>query len=457
MKMTFAKRCLAVVAGSILTVAPAFAVEEAASIDELLKLINQAKVSESKEHQQREAEFLRQKQNQQNLLNQAKSTRAAEEARSETLEKAFAENELKVEALREQLNERLGSLKELFGHLTSTAGDMRAIINQSIVTAQYPSRGEFLDELIGKMSSDTKLPKLEEIEQLWAEMSREMVESGKVVKFPATVVSADGEQAQQEVVRIGVFNLVSDGAYLDYSSKSNLISELPRQPSGHTSGIAKLQGASEGFTAVGVDPSGPSGGNLLKALIDTPTLVEKWHQGGLVGYIITGVGVFAVLLAIWRFIVLSGISAKVSSQLKNPSEARENNPLGRVLKVAQANPNMDAESLELKLNEAVLKERPAIESGLNLLKIIAMVAPLLGLLGTVTGMIVTFQQITIFGAGDPKAMAGGISQALVTTVLGLVVAIPTVLLHTLVNGRAQRVLHVLEEQSAGIIAESAEG
>jgi biopolymer transport protein ExbB len=194
---------------------------------------------------------------------------------------------------------------------------------------------------------------------------------------------------------------------------------------------------------------------LLNALVGLPTLTEKWHEGGLVGYIISVVGGFAVLLALWRFLVLSGVSSKVNAQLKN-TQPNENNPLGRVLGVAAANPNMDAESLELKMHEAVLKERPPIEFGLNLLKIIAMIAPLLGLLGTVTGMIVTFQGIMLFGAGDPKNMAGGISQALVTTVLGLCVAIPTVLLHTFVNGRAQRILHILEEQSAGIVAENAE-
>jgi biopolymer transport protein ExbB len=195
----------------------------------------------------------------------------------------------------------------------------------------------------------------------------------------------------------------------------------------------------------------------LRALINTPTLVERWHFGGIVGYVITGVFIVAIFLAIWRFIFLQGVSAKVSSQLKDPASANIGNPLGRVLAVAQANPGLDAESLELKLHEAVLKERPSIESGLSLLKIIAMVAPLLGLLGTVTGMIITFQMITLFGAGDPKAMAGGISQALITTVLGLVVAIPTVLMHTLVNGKAQRILHILEEQSAGIVAGSVEG
>jgi len=457
MKTTFRKCCLALVAGSLMMTAPAFAAEPAASVDELIKLINSAKVTESREHQQREAEFRKAQGNQQALLAQAKAAMTAEENRSARLEQTFDENEREIEVLRAQLDERLGSLKELFGHLTSTAGDVRSNLNQSIVSAQIPGRTEFLDDLIAKMSSDTRLPNLSEIERLWAEMSREMAESGKVVKFPATIVKADGEQVQEDVVRIGLFNLVSDGAYLDYNPKSRVITELARQPAAHVGGTSDLLGASQGFTAVGIDPSGPSGGNLLKALVDTPSLVEKWHQGALVGYIITGVGIFGLLLALWRFVVLAGISGRVSAQLKNPDQPNENNPLGRVLKVSKDNPKLDAETLELKLHEVVLKERPGIEAGLNLLKIIAMVAPLLGLLGTVTGMIVTFQQITIFGAGDPKAMAGGISQALVTTVLGLCVAIPIVLLHTLVNGRAQRVLHVLEEQSAGIIAENVEG
>jgi biopolymer transport protein ExbB len=166
-------------------------------------------------------------------------------------------------------------------------------------------------------------------------------------------------------------------------------------------------------------------------------------------------GVVAFILAIWRIIVLTSISGRVTSQLKS-SEVNENNPLGRVLAVSKSNPNMDTETLELKLHEAVLKEIPSLENYQGALKIIAAVAPLMGLLGTVTGMILTFQAITIFGAGDPKAMAGGISSALITTVLGLVVAIPTVLLHTMVASRSKRIIHVLEEQTAGIIAEHTE-
>ena len=454
MKMTFANKIAAfVVAGACAS--GALAQEKATSLDDLLRMVEQDKISETKEHKAREAEFRRAKNEQASLLKKAEQTKAAEESRSDKLEEKFDAQELLEQDKRKQLQERLGSLKELFGHLTSTAGDLRSNIDGSIVSAQYPGRTDFLDELISKMNSATKLPKIEEIERLWFELQRETIEGSKVVKFPATVIKPDGEQLTQDVVRIGTFNLISDGKYLEFTEK-NKVAELIRQPAGkHLAGASTLESATDGFTKVGIDPTGPSGGSYLSALIASPSLVERWHQGREVGYIITGVGIFAMLLGLYRLIVLFIVSAKVSSQLRSDSP-NTNNPLGRVLKVKEDNPKLDNESLELKLEEAVLKEKPSIESGVNLLKIISAVAPLLGLLGTVTGMIVTFQAITIFGAGDPKAMAGGISGALVTTVLGLIVAIPTVLMHTVVNGRAKRILHVLEEQSAGIIAENAE-
>lgn len=430
--------------------------QKAASLDELLRLVKDARVAESREQAAREAEFKQAKAERAKLLQQAQATRNGEEKRSEQLEKSFADNEREIAALQEQLQERLGSLKEMFGHLTAAAGDTRTTLNHSLVSAQYPGRTEFLDQLIERMSGNTRLPSMAEIERLWYEINREMIEGGRVVGFPATVVKANGEQAQQQVVRIGVFNLLSDGSYLNYRPETGTLAELSRQPdSSYTKAAAQLQSSSAGFTRTAIDPTGPSGGSLLAALVDSPDWLERWHQGGWIGYLISAVGAAALLLALWRLLVLSGVSRRVSAQLASDSPDA-NNPLGRVLKIGLDNRNMDAESLELKLHEQVLKERPAIESGLNLLKIIAMVAPLMGLLGTVTGMIVTFQSITLFGTGDPKTMAGGISAALVTTVLGLCVAIPTVLLHTFVNSRAQRVLHILEEQSAGIVAEQAE-
>jgi len=257
------------------------------------------------------------------------------------------------------------------------------------------------------------------------------------------------------VVRVGLFNLVSNGDYLAYDSNSRSVSVLPRQPVGLAEGVTALQSSSTGVTPIGIDPTGAAGGGFLKAIINTPTLEERWHQGRQVGYIITGVGAFAVLIALWRFLILTFTSIKIRLQLKR-EKIKTNNALGRILKVAEDNRGSDTESLELKLGEAILKESPKIQSGLSLLKIIAMVAPLLGLLGTVTGMIIVFQAITIYGAGDPKAMAGGISSALVTTVLGLIVAIPTLLMHTMLYAKAKILLHILEEQSAGIVAERAD-
>ena len=431
--------------------------EEAQSLEQLLDYVEQGQAREMQENRQRERRFRQDKENQAAELEAAEEERERQENISSELEDEFEENELLITQKQQQLRERLGTLSELFGHLTSTAGDLASNLEFSITSAEFPNREEFLTGLIKKMSSSDRLPSIEEIERVWFELQREMIESGKVVAFDAEVAKPDGERVNQQVVRVGTFNVVSEeGMYLTYEPNKGTLEELARQPSGnYTNLAATLANADSGMKRFGVDPTGPTGGSYLAAMINSPNLEERWHQGGYIGYAITAVGAFAFLLAIYRLIVLSAVGSKVTSQLKN-DKANDNNPLGRVLKIHEDNPSMDPETLELKLSEGILKETPKLESGLTLLKIIAAVAPLMGLLGTVTGMIITFQAITIFGAGDPKAMAGGISGALVTTVLGLLVAIPTVLLHTIVNGRAQRIIHVLNEQSTGIVAEHTE-
>lgn len=458
MKTKFLKVAAIALGGVIAFASAPLMAQEAKSLDELLKFVEKGRISEAKENAAREQRFKAAKYQQGQLLEEAKQTLKQEEERSAVLEGKFEELELILTDKQRQLKERLGVLTELFGHLTSAAGDMRSNFQNSLVSIQYPNREEFVDSLIAKMSGAEQLPRIEEIERMWFEIQREMTESGKIVKFNTTVTSAGGEKQQQNVVRVGTFNVVNeDGEYLQYISETGALQVLARQPSGPYNGWAGDLGTASGgeLNAFGIDPTGPTGGSYLAALIDSPTLEERWHQGGVIGYIITAVGVIAVLIALWRLVVLSMVSSRVSAQLKSTS-ANTDNPLGRVLKVHEDNPSMDAETLELKLSEAVLKEVPGLENSLNLLKIIAAVAPLMGLLGTVTGMIITFQAITIFGAGDPKAMAGGISGALITTVLGLCVAIPTVLLHTIVNGRAQRIIHILEEQTTGLIAQHTE-
>lgn len=427
----------------------------AENLNQLLDFVKQGAVTEQSANREREARFQAAKADQERLLNEAEAERTRQERRSAQLEQQFNDNEIRVAEKQEQLRERLGALTELFGHLTAASGDLSSNLDVSLVSAEYPNRGEFLQGLIDKMSTSDRLPSIEEIERVWYEMLREITETGKISKFTTEVATASGERAPREVVRIGAFNVVDmSGNYLAYANEH--LSVLPRQPSGTYTGWAQeLANSSSGMHQFGIDPTGPTGGSFLAAIIDSPTIEERWHQGGYVGYAITAVGIFAFLLAIFRLLVLTGVGGKVSKQLKS-DKAVENNPLGRVLKIHEDNPSMDVETLELKMSEAVMRETPKLESGLTLLKIIAAVAPLMGLLGTVTGMIITFQAITIFGAGDPKAMAGGISSALITTVLGLLVAIPTVLLHTVVNGRAQRIIHVLTEQATGIVAEHAE-
>lgn len=421
------------------------------SLDELLKKVEAGRVKEAREHRAREKKFASNKNEQARMLKDIQQQQRNQEAKSTRLEADFEENDKKLAEAEKRLAERMGTLGELFGHLTSTAGDARSNFEGSLVSLNYPDRDKFLNELVEVTSSGTELPSIEQIEQLWFELQREMTEQGKVAKFKANVADAAGNTVEQDVVRIGVFNAVSDsGKYLKYENGS--LAELDRQPSGkYLNAAAELASGNAGIVKMGIDPTGPTGGSLLKALIQAPDLEERWHQGGIVGYVITAVGAIAILLAIWRLIVLSMVGGKVNRQLKNTTP-NDDNPLGRVLAVEANNKGLDLETLELKLEEAIIKELPKLQKFESILKIISAIAPLLGLLGTVTGMILTFQAITIYGAGDPKAMAGGISSALITTVLGLIVAIPTVLMHTIVSGRSKRIIHILEEQAAGIAA-----
>ena len=151
-----------VLAASVGVAPVAVAQDSAKSLDELLDLVKQGKVSEARENREREARFVKEKNQQASLLSKAKQTRTQEEQRSTRLEKVFEENKEKIALKREALNEAKGSLNELFGHINSTAGDMRENFNISLISTQYPNRGEFLTELIEKLKRDA-LPTIEEI------------------------------------------------------------------------------------------------------------------------------------------------------------------------------------------------------------------------------------------------------------------------------------------------------
>ena len=432
---------------------------EPTTIQGLLQLVEQGRTSEQNVNTQREAEFLVNKNQQAAKLAAEKRELARQERIADQLEAEYKKNEAILRVKEEAYQKELGSLVELFGHLQSSAGEAAVQFSGSLSSPQYGlERVDFLNDLTSKMSETTELPTIREIEGLWYELQREMVASGQVVSFETTVVDVDGESSSCNVTRVGLFNAVCDGKYLEYISSTGQYAFLPRQPAGRYTKTAKKVGNADPGEQVkfGVDPTGPTGGSLLANLIQTPSLAERAAQGREVGFAIIFVGIIGIGLAFWKLWSLYVLGKAVRAQAGSKTlDVR--NPLGRVLKVGEENFKKDIDTLELKLAEAIMAERPSIEKGIGAVRIISVVAPLAGLLGTVTGMIVTFQMITLYGTGDPKLMAGGISQALVTTVLGLLVAIPTTLLHSFTASSAKGIISVLEEQSTGILAERAEG
>ena len=433
---------------------PAYSQQSANTIDQLLDRVQQGKLSDTKENQQRETEFRQKRDQQEQMLADAETTKVNEEIRSSELEALFEANEAVNNDLQDTLNERLGALKELFGVMQQVAGDARTRFDNSITNVQYPDRTIFLEDLAKKIGSNSKLPSIAEIERLWFMLQQEMTESGKVVKFTADVIDTNGAKSPTEVVRVGLFNIVADGKYLNYSPETKNVTEIPRQPEGRrfTGSTSELFDPSDQKIAFGLDPTL---GGVLASLVARPNLIERVQQGGIVGYLVILLGLFGVSIAGQRWFILQAADKAVTAQLES-STISDDNALGRVLGVYENNKSVDTDTLELKLAEAVFKETPELNKGLLIIKVISVVAPLMGLLGTVTGMIKTFQAITLYGTGDPKLMAGGISQALVTTVLGLTVAIPTTLLHTIVSGRSRRVTQIIQEQAAGIIANHSE-
>ena len=421
------------------------------SLAALLARVRATATAEREEDAKREAEFQRAKEEQAELLRRTEAAVRSEEQQSQFLDTRYGENEVEIEVLGERLTERLGQMGELFGVVRLVATDASAQAWDSITSAGIEEERTALLDRLGR-SSD--LPSTEDLERLWYELQREMTEQARVVRRTLPVLTGDEDGSQKtemEVVRAGAFTAVAEGVgYLTWEAKEQRLRTLERQPPPRYRDTVSsyLQGGG-GFRRLAVDPSR---GTLLEALTDTPSLLERVEQGGFVGYTIIVLGLLALLLGVLRLLSLTVTGRRVDEQAAR-SRPDDGNPLGRILGVYEANRKLDPETLELKLDEAVLRESSRVQRHIWVVQTISIIAPLLGLLGTVTGMIQTFQAITLFGAGDPKMMAGGISEALVTTTLGLVIAIPLVLLHALLASRTRRITDILDERSSALLAE----
>ena len=419
------------------------------TLEQLLEIIENDRQASGVINDQREQKFLAARDQQKFLLEQAVARLDQEEKRSVRLQKQFEENEKTLEDIQETLRIRIGNFGELFGVVRQVAGETIAIVKNSIVSLQFPNREKNLTGL----AEARGIPSIEQMHDLRVELLREMSQSGQVQRFQKQVVLPGGSIVDAEIVRVGVFNAITENFFLQFVPDTQSLQVLARQPARRYQSMAKdLFALDAGYTTMAVDPSR---GQILSLLIQAPGLAERINQGGLVGYFIIFIGLLGLALSLWRLLILRQDGQAINQQLTTDIVSQDN-ALGRILSVHNEHDAMDTELLELKIDEAILKEVPKLEKYHSIIKVFAAVAPLLGLLGTVVGMIVTFQALTLFGTGDPKLMAGGISQALVTTMLGLIVAIPLVFLHSVLTSWSGTLIEVLEEQSAGLIARHAE-
>jgi len=445
------KRLLVILSIAAAGVASAGQASGAQTLDELLNQVRNARAEAQQRNKAREAEFLRNRDQQRTLLAQTRAELQTEEATSTRLSSTFQANERGLNEKNVQLVDRLGNLGEVFGVVRQVAADTKGVVQNSLTSAQYPGRGE----LPAKLAQSKALPSIEELEGLHTTLLQEMVESGKVVTFDASVTRADGSVEQGKVLRVGVFNASKGDEFLRFQPETGSLVVLTRQPESRYGAMADdvAQASSGEIVEFGLDPTR---GQLLAILVDAPDFFERVDQGGLVGYVTMVLGFLGALVALERFLFMTGAEKRIRAQLEAAGKPNPDNALGRILQTYADNKNEDVETLELKLDEAIMKEVPEFEKRIGFIKLVAALGPLLGLLGTVTGMITTFQVITMFGSGDPKLMADGIAQALVTTVQGLCVAIPMVLLHGMVSSQSRAMIGILEEQTAGIIAAHAE-
>lgn len=413
-------------------------------LDALVRAVRDEALQEAAHDQERIERFLDERERQNELLDEARAALAAQNQRADSLREQYENNEVTLTQYEIELQERAGDLNDLFAIVRQTALNASGVMNTSLVAAENAERSPFLEEL-GK---GERPPSIEDIKTLWTSVLSEIAESGKVVRFPATVIKPQGDEAEQIVTRAGVFTSVSEGAFLRYLPDTGKLVELSRQPAARFQRMAQnLENATGGVEAMALDPSK---GAILSLMVQSPDLKERLQQGGGIGYLILVLGAIGVLIVVRRGVGLLLERRNIEAQMKSKEPSKKNG-LGRLQLIAVEMTDLNMDAISLRLDEQLAEESSLLNRGLATVAVLAAVSPLLGLLGTVTGMIETFQSITLFGTGDPKLMSGGISQALVTTQLGLAVAIPLVLFHSLLAGRANRLVEHLGKFSSDIV------
>ena len=465
-KMKLMSKMTATLFGSalLLTAVPASA--QISSVNGVLDSIRQNAAQIERDNRQRIAAFQAEASSQQAKLDEARRELAQLERQASVVRQSFAGNKRRIASLKDDLNSAQGEFREVFGLARQKAGEYKAVLDDSLITSEYPTR----TAVLSRISKSEALPSTEDLNSVWGIMIEEIKAQRQVKSYDAPVANID-DGAVQKVTRVGPFAVfTADGSeFLSYNAPGGeagedapLLAKLPKQPGGQISSAAKSV-AGAGAGSVVLAPLDPTRGDLLKSFERIPKFEERYGNplkfkqgdGGPVGLIIQWILILGVVFGLLNLIRLFLAKMAVNGQ-KRKAQASKSNALGRIMQAYEGSKDRDSEVVELKLDEAILRESPKFEFGLTILKLLAGIAPLLGLLGTVTGMIQTFQAMMIYGTGDPQLMAGGISVALVTTMLGLIAAIPLLILHSFCSSLARGIQGTLEEQSAGIVARHVE-
>ncbi|UPR49285.1 MotA/TolQ/ExbB proton channel family protein [Vibrio cyclitrophicus] len=419
--------------------------------DSTAQLVNKAKSenrTQASHNVVREADFKKTEQELKAIKAELEAKRTSVQNATDVLTQTFSDNENKLARLEEKLRLETGSLGELFGVVRQNAKELGAELSSTVNSVDRAEHTATVDQIIDAKS----LPSMPQLSGLWMSMVEQIQASSELSKSQIAFINGEGNTQSVDAYRLGSIGLVTDQGYVSWNTqREDAIAYLKQPSNGPT--LASLSSLANGDVSnVVVDPSR---GFMLEQLALTPSLTDRLQAGGVVGKVILGLLAIGLIIALVRGVSLAIARQKIRAQLKNPEQAGDN-PLGRVLAVYNKEQNQTVEALELRLLEAVVDEQTHLEKGLSMLKLLAALAPMLGLLGTVTGMIETFQVITQFGNGDPKVMAGGISMALVTTVLGLVAAMPLLLAHNILSTQAENIRNILEKQGIGLVAEQAE-
>ncbi|HET6656055.1 MAG TPA: MotA/TolQ/ExbB proton channel family protein [Gammaproteobacteria bacterium] len=397
---------------------------------------------------------------QKQLVQKARAREAAAKAHAAALRKQFRGNKARIGELSKLLAQHQGDLGELFGVVRVVAAKASKEMRESLLSTQFePKPGQ--DEralFLQRLAQSKSLPSIDELQRLWFELLRETVGEGGVVRYRTDVMQLDdgkptGKAVPTDVVRVGPFTVVNGDEYLGYLSSIQSLSELNGVLPGSFRDTAEelTQAApGSGYTSAVVDIAR---GGLLGRYLERPSWLERVQLGETVGYLIIAVGIIGVLLALFQYIYLLKTRLALRAQLGNLAEPRLDNPLGRLLLTIGGNSTPPrAEVAALRLHEAVQQEVPKLERFQGFLRLVIAAGPLLGLVGTVTGMIITFHAIVASGGGDPTVMATGIGHAMIATVLGLGVAIPLLFINMGLTAFSNSITQVLDEFSNKLLA-----